>query len=67
MDRQIPKISYIHMPSEPPAALVQALQREVFYRDDIEIGLGLGFHCYLRIFEYLRSHGTVLEFSQQGD
>ena len=62
MDRPIPTIDYIQMPSEPPAALVQTLQREVFYRDDIEIGLGLSFHCYIRIFEYLRSHGTILDF-----
>lgn len=67
MDRPIPKIDYIQMPSEPPAALVQALQREVFYRDDIEIGLGLSFHCYIRIFEYLRSHGAILEFTRGSD
>lgn len=62
MDNTVTQIKYVHMPSEPPAALVEKLQGEVFGRDDTEIGLGLSFHCYRRIFEYLQSHGTVLEF-----
>ncbi|WP_193171278.1 hypothetical protein [Nisaea nitritireducens] len=67
MEKPVAQLDCIHMPSDPPSALVETLQKEVFYRDDVEIGLGLSFHCYRQIFEHLRSHGTVLEFTQYDD
>ncbi|WP_193171267.1 hypothetical protein [Nisaea nitritireducens] len=64
MVKPMAQIDYIRMPSEPPSNLVETLQRDVFYNDDVEIGLGLSFHCYRRIYEHLRSHGMVLEYTK---
>tara|TARA_R110001599_G_scaffold184456_3_gene377923 strand:- start:3721 stop:4023 length:303 start_codon:yes stop_codon:yes gene_type:complete len=51
--------TFVRMPSEPPAALVEALSRKVFYNDDAEIGVGLSFICYREIHAFLNSRPPV--------
>lgn len=67
MKKPVTQTEYTWMPSEPPAAVIEALQREVFYRDDIEIGLGLSFHCYRRIFSHLRLQGSASGSTESDD
>ena len=51
--------TFVRMPSEPPAALVEVLSRKVFYNDDVEIGIGLSFMCYREIHAFLESRPPV--------
>lgn len=57
--KKISPITFVKLPSEPPAALIEELSQKVFYNDDAEIGVGLAFICYREIHSFFAEHETT--------